>query len=201
MNKRTTAKVVLVIIIVFMAVLTTYFVYPFTQPRVIVGAAVAKDEESHSVSLRLLTGDRLNRVHAGQLFNYTMEEDDFYWVQIGDIMVVRVKGSRISLMSIRSSLPETPISLHHEFCGSGDFGGMCGVSLVPVMLPRTFTVGRTWVDDVWTDHTHYFGLLMHPQDKIRFSFNATEPLHFQLVFSNHIPPDVHAIANEAEYYG
>ena len=180
--KRTVAKVALVLAFVSMAVLTTYFVYPYTQPHEIVGVAVGKDEERSTVSLYLLTDDRVNGVYANQLFNYTIEGYDLRWVQRGDIIVARVKGSKASVLSLRSSPSETPLSVYHERCGSAD-GGMCGVRILPFSLPRNFTVGRTWIDDVWTDHTHYFGLRMHPNDKIRFSFNSTEPIHFEMGLS------------------
>ena len=61
---------------------------------------------------------------------------------------------------------------------------------IPINLPRNFTVGRTWIDDFWTDHTHYFGLRMHPHDKIRFSFNSTEPIHFEMGFSRELETDL-----------
>ena len=199
-HKGTVAKVALVIATVSIAVLTTYFVYPYTQPQEIVGVAVGKDEDRYTVSIYLLTNDRLNGVSANQLFDYTVEQDDIYWIQKGDIIVARIKGSKALVLSARSSPSDTPLRVYHERCGSAD-GGMCAVRILPLSLPRNFTVGRTWIGDFWTDHTHYFGLFMHPHDKIRFSFNSTEPLHFQFVFSNHITPEVHALANEAEHYG
>lgn len=101
-HKGTMAKVALVIATVSIAVLTTYFIYPYTQPQEILGVAVGKDEERHTVSIYLLTNDRSNDVSANQLFNYTVEQDDIYWIQKGDIIVARIKGSKALVLSARS---------------------------------------------------------------------------------------------------
>lgn len=199
-HKGMVAKAVKLIAIVSMAVLVTYFVYPYTQPHDIVGVAIEKNEGSHTVYLYLLTDDPVNGVYASQLFTYTVEDDDFIWVQRGDIVVARVKGSRASIVSLRSSPVETPLSLHYEGHHSGNFGGMGSASILPIDLPQTFTVGRTWVNETWTDHAHYYGLIMHPNDKICFSFNATEPIRFKFVLSkSELPKDRFAMWSMVEH--
>lgn len=52
----------------------------------------------------------------------------------------------------------------------------------PLMVPLSFRVGH--LGDTWINREHYWGLSMNQQEKIRFSFNATEPVHFQLVLSS-----------------
>ena len=57
-----------------------------------------------------------------------------------------------------------------------------------LMLPWSFRVGR--LGDTWINREHYWGLSMRQQEKIRFSFNASEPIRFQLVLSDN--PDLNS---------
>lgn len=81
-----------------------------------------------------------------------------------------------------------PLLLHHGVFTDMGVNQTYVVSYSRLMLPWSFRVGR--LGDTWINREHYWGLSMYQQEKIRFSFNATEPIHFQLVLSDN--PDLNS---------
>lgn len=168
----------------------TYFVCVFSRPYEVVGIAVERDLGGHTVSLRLLKDDRANDASVDQIFNYTVDYDDLRWVKDGDIVVARVKGSKASIVSLRSSFVEAPLLVYHESYSAHTFAA-CLAGIKPIPLPKTFTVFRRKVEGSDFDYTrgHTFGVFLHPDDRIRITFNATEPIHFEFGFTRKFPPE------------
>lgn len=190
LSKETMSRLALAATLVVVTAVATYFVCVFSRPSEVVGIAVERDLGGNTVSLRLLKNDRANDASANQVFNYTVDDDDLRWVKDGDIVVARVKGSKASIVSLRSSFVEVPLLVYHESCSAHGFAS-CLVGIEPIPLPQTFTVFRRKVEGSDFDSTrgHTFGVFLHPYDRIRITFNATEPIHFEFGFSRKFPPE------------
>ena len=190
LSRETMSRLALAATLVAATAVATYFVCVFSRPSEVVGIAVERCLEGHTVSLRLLKDDRVNDASANQIFNYTVDDDDLRWVKDGDIVVARVKGSKASIVSLRSSFVEAPLLVYHQSCSAHIFSA-CLVGIKPTPLPKTFTVFRRKVEGSDFDSTrgHTFGVFLHPDDRIRIIFNATEPIHFEFGFAKKSPPE------------
>lgn len=190
LSRETMSRLALAATLVAVTAVATYFGCMFSQPSEVIGIAVESDLESHTVSLRLLKDDRANDAYANQIFKYTVDFDDLRWVKDGDIVVARVKGSKASIVSLRSSFVEAPLLVYHKSCSAHIFSA-CLVGIKPIPLPKTFMVFRRKVEGSDFDSTrgHTFGVFLHPDDRIRITFNATEPVHFEFGFSRKFLPE------------
>lgn len=75
---------------------------------------------------------------------------------------------------------ELPLSLQHGMLYGTGVNETFMVYPSSLMLPQSFKVG--YLSDIWINREHYWGLSMKQLEKIRFLFNATEPVSFQLTF-------------------
>ncbi|MCX6649261.1 MAG: hypothetical protein NTV61_07725 [Candidatus Bathyarchaeota archaeon] len=65
--------------------------------------------------------------------------------------------------------------------GDGPMGGVMSVGFYPISTTKPFTVGRTWHESYWTDHSWRFEADLTAGDVMSFAFNSTEPINFQLL--------------------
>jgi hypothetical protein len=77
---------------------------------------------------------------------------------------------------------ELPLSLQHGMLFGTGVNETFMVYPSSLMLPQSFKVG--YLSDTWINREHYWGLSMRQREKIRFLFNATKPVSFQLTFSD-----------------
>jgi len=102
------------------------------------------------------------------------------------------KSSRGWLVFLHPPPYRLPLLLQHGMFPGIVVNDTFVVSPSPRMLPQSFRVGN--IGDIWIKREQYWGLSMRSQEKIRFSFNATEPVHFQLVLSDN--PDFNSWGKE-----
>lgn len=114
-----------------------------------------------------------------RFFNYTITLNAY--ASCGKYEVPVEKSYTSCLGFLHPPPYEHPLLLQHGLLSSVGVNETFVVHTSPLMLPQSFRVG--YLSDAITNREHYWGLSMKPQEKIRFSFNATEPVHFQLILS------------------
>jgi len=115
-------------------------------------------------------------------FNYTITLNAY--ASCGKYEVPVKKSYTSCLVYLHPPPYELPLLLQHGMFPGAEVNETFVVHPSQQMLPQSFRVG--YLSDAWTNREHIWGLSMKPQEKIRFSFNATEPVHFQLILSrNH----------------
>lgn len=96
-------------------------------------------------------------------------------------------GSRITLFGgeVLLSTRKSEIVYMHEAVHAGtQFGGMASVGTSPRPTPTWFKVGRIYTGDIWQENDVYRGVWMEAGETIRYYFESTSPISFQLIYSN-----------------
>jgi hypothetical protein len=96
-------------------------------------------------------------------------------------------GKRLTLFDVEkliSTEKTEALRMYKHVSTSTNFGGIAGVSFIPLPLPTRFEVGRTHLENIWQDKEYDYGLWMGAGETIRYVFDSDKPLSFQLTYSN-----------------
>jgi len=96
-------------------------------------------------------------------------------------------GKRLTLFDVEKLIftEKTEALRMYKHVGvSTNFGGIAGESSIPLPLPTRFVVGRTHEDDIWQEYD--YGLWLEEGETIRYIFDSSKPLRFQITYSNHV---------------
>ena len=99
-------------------------------------------------------------------------------------------GKRLTLFDVEmflSTQKSEALRMYKKVFVSSNWGGIYGVSFIPLPLPVRFEVGRIYKETLWQDNENYYGLWMDAGETIRIYFDSDKPVRFQLFYSNCTP--------------